>query len=102
MEKPEYGGTWASVRRGTLLTVSTAMFSQSKKKGHKRGALSRALVQLLVSLQEHDLTNLKAGRPAWVATAPLHPTKRSRLKMKLSSVIFTLDCRYETLLQKLV
>lgn len=42
------------------------------------------------------------GRPAWVASAPLHPTKRSRLKMKLSSVIFTLDCRYETLLKKLV
>lgn len=31
---PSTGGTQASVRRGTLLTVATAMFSQSKKKGY--------------------------------------------------------------------
>lgn len=43
MEKPEYGGTRASVRRATLLTVSTAMFSQSKKKRTQKGCFKSRL-----------------------------------------------------------
>lgn len=81
MEKPEYRGAQASVRRGALLTVSTAMFSQSKEKGHKRGALSRGSVWQLGSLQEHDLANLKTAASAYppcMGVSLLHLSTRQR------------------------
>ena len=61
-----YGVTWvrqgkATVRQFTLLTVSTDMFSQSKKKYTKKGALSHGSVHRDNSPQESDLIHLKAA-----------------------------------------
>lgn len=64
MEKPEYGGLGPR-RVGALCWLfQQPCFPKARKNGHKRGALSRGSVQQRVSLQEHDLANLKTAASA--------------------------------------
>lgn len=78
------GGLGPQCVRALCWLFQQPCFPKARKKGHKRGALSRGSLQQLASLQEHGLANLKTVQPACTgAYRTFTLVKEDSLKVKI-------------------